>query len=255
MRATRITERDVHLLRTVWLKGWTISSVVMPLLFLAAMGLGLGGVIEDNGRTIGGLSYLHFVAPGMLVASVMQQAAGDTMWPVVGGVKWDRRYFAMIATPLEPSDVQRAQFIWVAFRTSVSGSAFLIIATLLGGIVSPWGVLAVPAAVLCGLAFGAVLSAYAITQDTDANLSLMFRLGLMPLFLFSGTFFPISVLPHGLRLVARLSPLWHGAELARHATTGQPHWAADAVHVLALLAMLAAGWAWGHRTFHRRLTP
>jgi lipooligosaccharide transport system permease protein len=255
VRATRITERDAHLLRSVWLKGWTISSVVMPLLFLAAMGVGLGGVIDDNGRSVDGLSYLHFVAPGMLVASVMQQAAGDTMWPVVGGAKWDRRYFAMIATPLEPTDVQTAALLWVAFRTAISGTAFLIIAALLGGIVSPWGVLAVPAAVLCGLAFAAVLSAFSITQETEVTLSLMFRLGLMPLFLFSGTFFPISVLPSGLQIVARFSPLWHGGELARHAATGDAHWRADAVHVLVLLAMLAIGWLWGRRNFTRRLTP
>jgi lipooligosaccharide transport system permease protein len=254
VRATRITERDVHLLRSVWLKGWTISSVLMPLLFLAAMGLGLGGVIEDNGRTVGGLSYLHFVAPGMLVASMMQQAAGDTMWPVVGGAKWDRRYFAMIATPLEPTDVQLATLLWVAFRTTLSGAAFLIIASVLGGIASPWGILAIPAGVLCALAFAAVLSAFSITQDTEIALSLMFRLGLMPLFLFSGTFFPISVLPHGLRQVAWISPLWHGVELGRHAATADAHWA-DLAHIAVLATMITIGWLWGRHTFTRRLTP
>jgi lipooligosaccharide transport system permease protein len=212
-------------------------------------------VIDDNGRSVGGLSYLHFVAPGMLVASMMQQAAGDTMWPVVGGAKWDRRYFAMIATPLEPTDIQLATLIWVAFRTALSGTAFLLIATALGGIVSPWSVLAVPAGVLCALAFAAVLSAFSITQETEVALSLMFRLGLMPLFLFSGTFFPITVLPHGLRQVAWLSPLWHGAELARHAATADAHWSADAIHIIVLAAMITVGWRWGRRTFTRRLTP
>jgi lipooligosaccharide transport system permease protein len=254
VRATRVTERDIHLLRSVWLKGWAISSVVMPLLFLAAMGLGLGGVIDDNGRTIDGLSYLHFVAPGMLVASMMQQAAGDTMWPVVGGAKWDRRYYAMIATPLEPTDVQLATLLWVIFRTTVSGAAFLVIASVLGGIASPWGILAVPAGVLCALAFAAALSAFSITQETEVALSLLFRLGLMPLFLFSGTFFPISVLPHGLRPIAWISPLWHGAELGRHAATADAHWS-DLAHIAVLLVMITAGWLWGRRTFTRRLTP
>jgi lipooligosaccharide transport system permease protein len=254
MRATRISERDFHLLRTVWLKGWTIQSLLMPLLFLAAMGLGLGGVIKDNGRSVGGLSYLHFVAPGMMVASMMQQAAGDTMWPVVGGAKWDRRYFAMIATPLEPTDIQLAVLLWVTFRTTVSGSIFLTIAALLGGVASPWAVLAVPAGVLCALAFASLLSAFSITQETEVTMSLMFRLGLMPLFLFSGTFFPISVLPHGLRQVTWISPLWHGVELARHAATADAHWV-DLLHILVLSSIIVGGWLWGRHTFTRRLTP
>jgi len=255
MLATRINERDVHLVRTVWLKGWAISSILMPLLFLAAMGVGLGGVIDERQTSVAGLSYLHFVTPGLLAASMMQQASGDSMWPVLGGAKWDRRYYAMIATPLAPTDIQHALLNWVAFRTAVSATGFLVVATLLGGIVSPWGVVAIPAATLCGLAFAALLSAIAITQETDVTLSLLYRLGLMPLFLFSGTFFPVSVLPSGLRPIAWVSPLWHGAELARHATTGDAHWLADLGHVAVLAAVIAAGTLWGRRNFTRRLTP
>src|SRR5947209_7911564 len=104
MLATRIVERDWHLVRTVWLKGWIISSLVLPALFLAAMGVGLGGEVDRHGA-VQGLSYLHFIAPGLLCATAMQQAAGDSMWPVLGGVKWDHRYLAMVSTPLGPDDV------------------------------------------------------------------------------------------------------------------------------------------------------
>ena len=253
MLATRILERDIRVLGRLW-HSWVFSAFVMPVLFLAAMGVGLGGVIDEHRSNVAGLSYLHFVAPGLLVAAVMQQAAGESLWPVLGGVKWDKRYFAMIASPLDPGDVQVGVLAYIALRTLVSATAFLVVATLLGGIISPWGVLALPAAVLCALAFAAPMSAFALTQDTDVVLSVLMRLGIMPVFLFSGTFFPVSVLPPWLRAVPWISPLWHGVELARHAATGEGH-AVDLLHVLVLLAVIALGGAWGRRTFTRRLTP
>lgn len=255
MLAGRIVERDYAIVRKVWLHGWIISSLLMPVLFLAAMGVGLGGVIDEHQRSVGGVSYLHFVAPGLLVASVMQQAAGDSMWPVLGGVKWDRRYLAMVATPLGPDDVQRALLSWVAIRNAVSAVGFLLVASLMGGVASPWAVLAVPAAVLCGAAFTALLSGLAIRQENDTTLSLVYRLGIMPVFLFSGSFFPISVLPAWLRPVAWASPLWHGVELARHACTADPHWGADTLHLVVLIAIVLAASAWARTGFRRRLTP
>ena len=202
-----------------------------------------------------GVSYLHFVTPGLLVASVMQQAAGESMWPVLGGVKWDRRYLAMVATPLAPDDVQRSVLLLVAIRNALTASAFLLVATLMGGIGSPWAVLAVPAAVLCGAAFTALLSGLAIRQENDTTLSLVYRLGIMPVFLFSGSFFPISVLPAWLRPVAWASPLWHGVELARHASTADVHWGADAVHLVVLAGIVFAASAWARAGFRRPLTP
>lgn len=255
MLATRIIERDLAIVRKVWWHGWLISSLLMPALFLAAMGVGLGGVIDQHRGAVDGVSYLHFVTPGLLVASIMQQAAGDSMWPVVGGVKWDRRYLAMVATPLGPDDVQLSQLLWVALRAAVTATGFLVVATLMGGVATPWAILAIGAAVLCGLAFAAVLSAFAIRQDNDTALSLVYRLGIMPIFLFSGTFFPISVLPVGLRPIAWISPLWHGVELARHAATANPHWGADLVHIVVLVVVIAVGSALGREGFRRRLTP
>jgi lipooligosaccharide transport system permease protein len=251
--ATRILERDLRVLGRLW-HSWVFSAFVMPALFLAAMGMGLGGVIDEHRGSVAGLSYLEFVAPGLLVAAVMQQAAAESLWPVLGGVKWDRHYFAMIATPLAPRDLHLGVLAYIGLRSAVSAAAFLVVAALLGGIVSPWAVLALPAAVLCALAFAAPMSAFSITQDTDVVLSMLMRLGIMPVFLFSGTFFPVSVLPTWLQAVPWISPLWHGVELARHAATGDAH-AADVVHVLVLLAVIAAGGAWGRRAFTRRLTP
>src|SRR3954447_2771568 len=241
MLAGRIVERDFTIVRKVWLHGWIISSLLMPVLFLAAMGVGLGGVIDEHQRSVGGVSYLHFVAPGLLVASVMQQAAGDSMWPVLGGVKWDGRYLAMVASPLSPDDVHLAMLLWVAIRNAVSAVAFLLVAAVMGGVASPWAVLAIPAAVLCGSAFCALLSALAIRQENDTTLSLVYRLGIMPVFLFSGSFFPISVLPTWLQPIAWVSPLWHGVELARHACIADPHWGADVMHLAVLVGVVALG--------------
>jgi lipooligosaccharide transport system permease protein len=222
----------------------------MPALYLSALGVGLGGAIQ---RSVDGLSYLHFLTPGLLCASLMQQAAGDSMWPVLGGIQWDGRYLAMTATPLSPRDVHTATLLWSAMRQAASGAIFLVIAALLGGLASPWAALALPAGVLTALAFSAVLSGFAIRQQDDTALALVFRLGIMPVFLFSGTFFPVSLLPAALRPVAWCSPLFHGVELARHAATADPHWLADAGHVAALLAVIALGAVWGRRGYERRL--
>jgi lipooligosaccharide transport system permease protein len=250
----RVVERNAYVLRAAWLKGWLISTVVLPALYLGALGVGLGGMIDERQAAVGGVPYLQFVAPGLLCATAMQEAAGAMMWPVLGGVQWDGRYLAMIATPLAPADIHRDELLWMALRSTVSGAVFLTIAGLLGGLRSPWAVLALPASVLTAVAFATILSGFAIRQRSDTGLSLVFRLGIMPIFLFSGSFFPVSVLPAGLRPVAWLSPLWHGVELARHATTGQAHWPADLGHVAVLAGIVVALMGWGRRGFEKRLT-
>jgi len=115
-------------------------------------------------------------------------------------------------------------------------------------------VLALPASVLTATTFATILSGFAIRQRNDTALSLVFRLGIMPIFLFSGAFFPVSLLPAAMRPLTWVSPLWHGVELARHATTGQPHWLPDLLHVVVLVALIAAFVRWGRRGFERRLT-
>jgi lipooligosaccharide transport system permease protein len=252
MTALRIVERELKVFSRLW-HAFAFSTFVMPALFLLAMGVGVGGLVDENRGAVEGVSYLHFVAPGLLMASVMQQAASGSLWPVLGGVKWDGRYKAMVSTPATASDVLLAELVFLAFRTVIASAAFLGIAALLGGLVSPWAVLALPAAVLCAVAFAAPLAAFSITQEADGAFGLIMRLGVMPLFLFSGTFFPVSNLPGWARPLSRLSPLWHAVELARHASLGEAH-AADLVHVIVLVAVAAAGWLWGRHTFARRLT-
>ena len=250
----RVVEREAR----VWLRLWhglAFSMFVQPALYLAAMGLGLGQLVDAHSGTVAGLPYLDFVAPGLLVASSMQLAAGEGMWPVLAGVKWIRFFHGVVATPIRPGEVYIGHIVWVSIRTMLSASAFLIVAAVLGAIESPWGVLAIPAAALTGAAFMAPISAFSVTQDSDVSFPMMMRLGVLPLFLFSGTFFPISQLPRGLEVLAVFSPLWHGVELARAATTGTFDGPAILFHIAFLSACVAIGAYYGTRNFARRLYP
>lgn len=249
----RVVEREARIFRHLW-RGPVILSVVTPVLFLAGMGIGLGGLVDDGDTAgVGGLTYLQFVAPGLLVANAMQVAAGESLWPVMGGKKWMRTYHAMVATPLDASDVLAGHIAWTAIRTAMSGTAFLLVAALLGAIPSWWAPLALPAAVLCAAVFAALVASFAVGQESDIPFTPVMRLGVIPLFLFSGTFFPVEQLPDRVEPVVALSPLWHGVELARGATTGSLDPLAGLAHLAALLGLLALGWRWGSRRFTREL--
>jgi lipooligosaccharide transport system permease protein len=253
--AWRVLEREGRVYRHLW-RSDVFSSFVSPALYLGAMGIGLGGLVDARTQGVDGLTYLQFVAPGLLVATALQMAAGNSLWPVMAGTKWIRHYHAMLAAPLAAADVFTGSLAWQAVRLTVSAGVFLVVAAVLGGVVSAGAVLAIPAAVLTGLAVAACFMAYAATQEEDGNFGLIMRLLVLPLFLFSGTFFPVDQLPPALQPLVWLSPLWHGVELARAAPTG--HWAALGaggvlVHVGFLLGLLAAGLVAGIHTFNRRL--
>ena len=248
----RVTEREAR----VWGRFWhtsVLTGVFVPLLFLGAIGLGLGGLIDDNQGPVEGVEYLVFVAPGILAATALQSAAGDSLWPVMASIKWVRTFHAAAATPLSPGQVYGGYITWIAARLSLNAALFVGVAALLGAVPSPWGVLAVPAAALGGLAFAAPLTAYSAGQDSDLSFPIILRIAVMPMFLFSGTFFPVDRLPDWLEPAARVTPLWHAVELCRGATTGSLSAAGAAGHTAFLLAAVAAGCWWGVRTFRARL--
>jgi lipooligosaccharide transport system permease protein len=249
----RVVEREMHVFARLW-RSAVFSTFLSPVLFLAAMGLGLGGLVNENTGKVAGLTYLDFVAPGLLVASAMQIAANESMWPVLGAVKWVKNFHATVATSITAGELVVGYVLWIALRAVLGSVAFLLVAALLGAVPSAWGVLAIPAAALCAAAFCAPLTAYSVGLDSDVAFPVIMRIGVLPLFLFSGTFLPISQLPDWLRPFAAVSPLWHGVELARGATTGTLHFWADVVHILVLVACLGAGLLWGRRAFARRLT-
>lgn len=255
-RMVRVVEREWLVWKRLW-RGAVFNSVVQPLLFLAAMGLGLGELVNQGPASgLDGLTYLEFVAPGLLAATVMLQASYDSLWPVLGGVKWMKTFHAAVTTPIESRDLFGGRVLWVCLRGAFAASVFVAVAAVLGGVPSPWGVLAIPAAVLGGAVFSAWLSGWAVMQESDIPFAVLTRVGLFPLFMFSGTFFPTSRLPDWLQPLTWLSPLWHTVELCRAATTGS-HPSAGTVlgHVAFLTALLAVGWWWGARRFTRALAP
>jgi lipooligosaccharide transport system permease protein len=248
----RVVEREYRVWMKLW-RGLAFTTFVQPALYLAAMGVGLGKLVDAHSGSVNGLTYLEFVAPGLLVASAMQLAAGESMWPVLAGVKWMRFYEGVISTPIEAGQIFGGFVMWTAIRAAIGSSAFLLVAALIGAIPSWWGVLAIPAASLTAAAFAAPIAAFSIMQETDVAFPMIMRLAVLPLFLFSGTFFPISQLPSALQPLAMLSPLWHGVELARDATTGTGNALAIVGHIAFLVACIAAGSWWGVRRFNRRL--
>ncbi len=248
----RVVEYQSRLLRRFW-RTSLFTYVLSPIMYLGAMGFGLGGLVDKHSGTVDGVSYLVFVAPGLLAAGAMQAAAAESLWPVMYGTKWGRTYHALVATPIRPADVYSGVVAWTATRATLGASVFLVVAAVLGAVPSPWAVLAVPATALCASAFAALLAAFSATQESDTAFPVIMRVGILPLFLLSGTFFPVSQLPGWLRPVRFLSPLWHGVELDRGATTGSISAAAVLAHGAALAACVVVGGWWGHRSFTRKL--
>ena len=242
--------------RRTWRGTWA-GTVLQPLGFLAAMGLGLGSIVDTGSRaaTLGGVSYLDFIAPGLLAASIMQQASFESSYPVLGAIKWAKQYVAQLATPLRVRDVLTGHLLWLAVRLGISASVFLVIMGLFGTFHSWWAVLCLPAAVLTGMAFVPGIFAFAATLQTDSGFSLLFRFAIIPMFLFSGTFFPITQLPDWLQPVAYVVPLWHGVALCRGLSLGTIHWWPAVGHVAYLSLWVAVGYVLALRTFRRRLVP
>ncbi|HEX7187692.1 MAG TPA: ABC transporter permease [Actinomycetes bacterium] len=240
--------------RRTWRGTWA-STVLTPLGFLAAMGLGLGSIVDSGAQasTLGGVDYLDFIAPGLLAASVMQQAAFESSYPVLGAIKWARQYHAQLATPLRVRDALAGHLLWVAVRLAISAAVFLVIMGLFGTFHSWWALLCLPAAVLTGMAFAPGIFGFAARLETDSGFALLFRFAIMPMFLFSGTFFPVSQLPDWLEPLAYAVPLWHGVDLCRDLALGTVSWGSSLGHIAYLLLWVAGGFAVALRTFSRRL--
>ena len=239
--------------RRTW-QGSIYSSVLNPVLYLGAMGLGLGKLVDQHSTaSLGGVSYLAFLAPGLLAAGAMQTAIGEATYPILASVKWLKTYQAAVASPLRPVDLFRGHLLFTSFRLAMNAAIFLIVMVAFGAVSSAWAIATIPAALLTGLAFAAPIEAYAITRDKDASFTMIFRFGMIPLFLFSGTFFPVSQLPVAIRPLAYLTPLWHGVDLCRTLSLGTAQLGPSLLHVAYLIAVTAAGVYAGGRTYQRRL--
>jgi lipooligosaccharide transport system permease protein len=239
--------------KRTWRAG-VVTTLISPVLFLTAMGVGLGSLVDGaRGGGVGGAGYLAFLAPGLIAATAMQTGVGESTYPVMGSIKWFRTYHAMLATPLTSQDLLIGHLLWIACRVLTGAVSYLVVMTLFGAGRSVLVLLAVPAAVLTGMAFAAPVMAFSASQDNDAGFAALFRFGVTPLFLFSGTFFPVSRLPAGLEQFAHLTPLWHGVDLCRTLSLGTATLGISALHVAYLVAWVVGGARLASIAFRRRL--
>lgn len=230
-----------------------VSGFFEPLFYLFALGVGLGtlvGTIDVDGQV---MPYAVFVAPAMMAASAMNGAVMDATFNVFGKIKDAKLYHSVLLTPLSPRDVALGEIAWALLRGVVYSTAFLLIASLAGFVTSAWAILAIPAASLIGWAFAAVGMA-ATTYMRTWNDADYVQLAILPLFLFSATFFPLSTYPSPLQWVVQATPLYQGVDLIRSLTTGAVG-AGLLVNVAYLVGLGALGlWATTRRIGRLMLT-
>jgi lipooligosaccharide transport system permease protein len=238
--------------RRVW-RGTAVTSVITPVVYLLALGVGLGVFVDRSANLPDDIAFLDFVAPGLLAATAMQLATFESSWPVLSAIKWDRQYHAMLATPLRVRDVVLGHQTFVAARLFGTSAVYLAVIAAFGAVNSWTGILAVPVAVLVGLAFSTPIAAWAAHTETEVSFVAIFRFVILPMFLFSGTFFPVEELPAPLEVIAYLTPLWHGVELCRMLTLGDVDLLPALGHLAYLLACIAVGLAAALYTYRKRL--
>lgn len=250
--AARILQRNVLVYRRTW-RGSLFGSFLTPLLYLTAMGIGLSQLMARGGSDLlGGVPYLDFLGPGILASSCMQTASFESTYPIMGKISWRKNYEAILATPIEVHHLLIGELSWIAFRLTTMATVFMIVLTLFGIPRSPLAMLAIPAAVLTGLAFSAPIIAFAATRHNDSGFAALFRFIINPLFLFSGTFFPVSQLPDAVEWVAAATPLYHGVVLVRGSVLDRmpSTWP---LHVAYLVVFIAVTGYIAYRLLRRRL--
>jgi lipooligosaccharide transport system permease protein len=248
----RKLEHSLLVYRRVW-RGTFFGTVLSPILYLSAMGVALGTLVPTM-TAFGGVPYIVFLAPGLLSAQAMQTASIESSWPLFAGFKWNKTFEAMIGTPQGVRDIVLGHLYWLIVRLATVTGVFLIVMVAFGAVSSPTFVLAWPAAILTGVAFGMPMAAWTATRKTESSFAIVFRFIITPLFLFSGTFFPIEQLPAAVQPIAWFTPLFHGVSLTRSLAIGHD---LDplvlGIHVCVLLALVVVGTLVAIHTFRRRL--
>lgn len=250
--------RQVDYWATLWRRTWKgvlVSSFLAPFLYVVAMGVLLGDFVDADSETLeGASSYLAFVVPGLIAAHAMQTAVSETTFPVMGMIKWQRIYESMLATPLEPRHLVAAHLGSVLLHLTATCAVYTLVMVPFGVFATWWGpLLAFLAQVLCGMAFALLVYGFSTRVTSDQSFGVLFRLGVFPLFLFSGAFFPVSNLGDIGSWLARLTPLWHGVNLSRMFALDHVTWWVAAVNVAVLLTCCVLGWRWSVSGLDRRM--
>lgn len=247
-----------QVLRVMRNYGWSVIlySVGQPVAYLFAMGVGLASLVDANSEAaFGGVSYLEFVAPALLVSAAVMTASGEFSYPIMDGFKWRRVFYGPHASPLIPQQIASGHIMASSLRFLLQSVVYFVVVALFGASPSPWGWVSAIVATVAALSFGLPLMAYAasITQD-KGQFALVQRFIVMPLFLFSGTFFTLDSLPIAVRWIGWISPVWHGTELGRVFTYGMDQDPLLTItHIVFLLVTAVVGWVLVRRQFVKRM--
>jgi len=233
-------------------RGTFIVGTIVPVCFLAALGFGLGSLVPP-GAFGAHVSYLAFLAPALLASSTVQYGISEAAEPVMAGFKWQRTYEAAVATPVTAGQLMLGHLCWIVVRLLLVSVLFFVAMAAFGVVTSPSTLLAVPFAVLGSLSAAAPVMAYAATVRDGSAFTLMNRLVVVPMVMFSGTFFPIAQLPSAVQAVVWLTPLSHTVALCRGVALGGLTGLDLALHLGVLLAWLLLGAALARSRFVTRL--
>jgi len=228
------------------------------MLFLLGLGVGVGSLVDRNvgsGDILGSASYVAFVAPGLLVTTAMALGAGESMWPVMGGLTWQRGYHGIAATELEARDIVLGHATWMAIRCGIAAAAVALALSCFSETRS-WGLLpGVLVAVIVGLSFAMPIMAFSIGVKVDGAFAGVQRFVIIPLFLFGGAFYPLTQLPTVVQWIARAFPLWHGVVMARDFSFGNVDWTGVLGHTAYITAWIIVGVWVATRRLRGKLYP
>jgi lipooligosaccharide transport system permease protein len=248
-----------HRIRGMRSYAWTLiaTSLGNPLVYLFALGVGLASLVDQgipNGSG-GTVSYLVFVAPALLATAAVMAAAEESTYPMMMGFKWNPIFYAMNASPITGNQITNGMIIGMSARIIPTCIIYFGVMIAFGAVPSALGILSILTATATGIAIGVVIMSYSSRIEEDAGqMAMIMRFGITPMFLFSGTFFPLDQLPIYLQWIGWISPLWHGTELGRVLAYGQaePIWL-TIIHVAYIAVLMAYGWKATQRVVTRRL--
>ena len=241
-----------------WRRAIITDGLGSPILYLTSIGLGVGSLVNANlGPTgIDGVPYLVFLAPALITAAAMQGVMNEIMFPTLAGFLWDKGFFAMRATPISGGQIADGLLLAATARIVFTSVVYWLVLLAFGAVNWSSALTLIPVAILAGISWGAaMLAATANVKDDSGFISLAMRIVIMPMFLFSGTFYPLTTLPLAVQWIGWISPLWHATELGRWLSYGMamPPWQV-AVSLAYLLALGVLGLILARRRFERRLT-
>lgn len=253
--SVRVLEHQLLVYRRVW-KSNVLGSIIRPLLYVLGMGVGVGGLVDDGprgGNLLDDLTYFEFFAPAMIATTAMMVLTNDALWPIRGGFIWNRTFLSQVAAPISPGEVVGGLLLWNVLKGVLSSAGVVIVLAFFDG-TRTWGLLAgIVFGALSGVAYSALLIAWSASRDNDLSFPNIQRFVIVPMFLFSGAFYPITELPGWLQVFAKVTPIWHGVELCRGAAYGTLSAQATLGHVAYLIVWVAVGWFLARRVFTQKL--